>query len=144
MGCGVWGVGCGVWGVGDRPGICWVGIAGWVGICFLGGYILAGWVYAGWVPGGYIYIWVGICWLGTVRVYAGWTLARREVWDALRLERELFIDNLLVRIHFITEMIRWTGLAPWEFDLGRPAHRKVDVRLPGKGNSNSLGAMVEG
>ena len=30
-------------------------------------------------------------------------------------EREFFIDNLLVRIHFIIEMIRWTGLAPWEF-----------------------------
>ena len=26
-------------------------------------------------------------------------------------ERELFIDNLLVRIHFIIEMIWWTGLA---------------------------------
>ena len=28
-------------------------------------------------------------------------------------EREFFIDNLLARIHFIIEMIRWTGLAPW-------------------------------
>ena len=28
-------------------------------------------------------------------------------------QRELFIDNLLVRIHFINVMIRWTGLAPW-------------------------------
>jgi len=27
---------------------------------------------------------------------------------------EFFIDNLLVRIHFIIVMIRWTGLAPWE------------------------------
>ena len=27
-------------------------------------------------------------------------------------EREFFIDNLLVRIHFIIVMIRWTGLAP--------------------------------
>jgi len=26
------------------------------------------------------------------------------------------IDNLLVRIHFIIVMIRWTGLASWEFD----------------------------
>ena len=32
-------------------------------------------------------------------------------------ERELFIDNLLVRIHFIIVMIRWTGLAPWEFEF---------------------------
>ena len=30
-------------------------------------------------------------------------------------EREFFIDNLLVRIHFIIVMIEWTGLAPWEF-----------------------------
>ena len=28
-------------------------------------------------------------------------------------EREFFIDNLLVRIHFIIEMIRWNILAPW-------------------------------
>ena len=36
--------------------------------------------------------------------------------NALR-EREFFIDNLLVRIHFIIVMGRWTGLAPWEFEL---------------------------
>jgi len=30
-------------------------------------------------------------------------------------EREFFIDNILVRIHFIIVMIMWTGLAPWEF-----------------------------
>ena len=30
------------------------------------------------------------------------------------LERELFIVNLLVRVHFVIVMIRWTGLAPWE------------------------------
>jgi len=33
-------------------------------------------------------------------------------------EREFFIDNLLVRIHFIIVMIRWTGLASWEFEFG--------------------------
>jgi hypothetical protein len=27
-------------------------------------------------------------------------------------EREFFIDNLLVRDHFIITMMRWTGLAP--------------------------------
>jgi len=32
-------------------------------------------------------------------------------------ERDFFIDNLLVRIHFIIVMIRWTGLAPWEFEF---------------------------
>ena len=35
-------------------------------------------------------------------------------------EREFFIDNLLVRIHFITVMIRWTSLAPWVFEFTFP------------------------
>jgi len=35
-------------------------------------------------------------------------------------EREFFIDNLLVRIHFILVMIWWTGLAPWEFEFPFP------------------------
>jgi len=30
-----------------------------------------------------------------------------------RGKRDFCIDNLLVRIHFIIVMIRWTGLAPW-------------------------------
>ena len=34
-----------------------------------------------------------------------------------RRERELFIDNLLVRIHNTIVMIGWTGLAPWEFEF---------------------------
>ena len=34
-------------------------------------------------------------------------------------ERVLFIDNLLVRIHFITEMMHRAGFAPWEL-AGRP------------------------
>ena len=29
------------------------------------------------------------------------------------LERNFFIDNLMLLIHFIFVMIRWTGLAPW-------------------------------
>ena len=36
------------------------------------------------------------------------------------LKREFFIDNLLVRIHFIIVMIRWTGLAPWAFEFPFP------------------------
>ena len=40
----------------------------------------------------------------SVLVSGGWTR-----------EREFFIDNLLVRIHFIIEVIWWTGLAPWDF-----------------------------
>ena len=30
------------------------------------------------------------------------------------VEREFFVDNLLLRIRFIIVMIRWTGLAPRE------------------------------
>ena len=33
---------------------------------------------------------------------------------------EFFIDNLLVRIHFIIVMIMWTGFAPWEFEFPFP------------------------
>ena len=36
------------------------------------------------------------------------------------IKREFFIDNLLVRIHFIIVMIGWTGLAPWEFEFPFP------------------------
>ena len=32
-----------------------------------------------------------------------------------RVEREVFSDNLLVRIHRNIVMIRWTGLTLWEF-----------------------------
>ena len=35
-------------------------------------------------------------------------------------EREFFIANLLVRIHYIIVMIKWTGLAPWEFEFPCP------------------------
>ena len=38
-------------------------------------------------------------------------------------EKEFFIDNLLVRIYFIIVMIRWTGLAPWEFEFPFPGSR---------------------
>jgi len=43
---------------------------------------------------------------------------------AVEREREFFIDNLLVRIHFIIVMIRWTGLAPWEFEFPFPGSRE--------------------
>ena len=39
-------------------------------------------------------------------------------------EREFFIDNLLVRIHFIIVMIKWTGLAPWDH-LHEPFRREL-------------------
>ena len=50
--------------------------------------------------------------------------------DPLQREREFFSDNLLVRIHFIIEMIWWTGLAP----------RKFEFPVPGSPISTSLGS----
>ena len=35
------------------------------------------------------------------------------------VEREFFIDNLLVRIRFIIEIL-WIGLAPWKFEFHFP------------------------
>ena len=40
--------------------------------------------------------------------------------DPGQREREFFMDNLLVRVYSIIVMIRWTGLAPWEFKLTFP------------------------
>ena len=52
-------------------------------------------------------------------------------------ERDFFIDNLLVRI--ITEMIKRTGLAPWEFEYLFPGSRISTFQgvhtLPGSLNS---------
>ena len=36
------------------------------------------------------------------------------------MEKEFFIDTLLVRVHYTIVMIRWTGLAPWEFEFPFP------------------------
>ena len=35
-------------------------------------------------------------------------------------QKKFFVDNLLVHNHFIIVMIRWTGLAPWEFEFSFP------------------------
>ena len=53
----------------------------------------------------------------------------------LRTEREFFIGNLLVRIHFIIIMIGWTGLAPWKFEFPFPGSHSTphQSRLYGKG-----------
>ena len=45
---------------------------------------------------------------------------RPESLGCVQVRREFFVDNLLVRIHFIIVMIRWTGLAPWEFEFHSP------------------------
>jgi len=54
--------------------------------------------------------------------------ARR--WQA----REFFIDNLLVRIRFTMVMIRWTGLAPWEFE----SLFQVALHLPSEAGGDVL------
>ena len=46
----------------------------------------------------------------------------RERESARQRERVFFIDCLLVPIHFIVEMIRWTGLAPREFEFHFPGN----------------------
>ena len=38
----------------------------------------------------------------------------------LRLRARVHIDNLLVRIHCRIVMIKWPGLAPWEFEFPFP------------------------
>ena len=45
---------------------------------------------------------------------------KRETCACRDAEKDFFIGNLLVRIHFIIEMIRWTGFAPWESELSFP------------------------
>ena len=45
-------------------------------------------------------------------------------------EREFVIDNLLVRIHFLIEMIWWIGLAPWEFEVPLPGNFKFTFLEP--------------
>ena len=56
-----------------------------------------------------------------------------EVEVSLFSEREFLIDDLLVRIHSIIEIIRWTGLAPWESvdSVDRP--RAMAEGLHGRG-----------
>jgi len=49
--------------------------------------------------------------------------------DSWRDRREFFIDNLLVRIHFIIVMIRWTGLAPWSLSSGQAQVASMKDRM---------------
>ena len=64
----------------------------------------------------------------THRAEEGYTAAHAALWYAKRRanrerEREFFIDSLLVRIHYIIVMVRWTGLAPWEFEFPFPSEQ---------------------
>ena len=67
-------------------------------------------------------------------------LQRGEFASASR-ERELFVDNLLVRIHFIIVMIRWTGLAPWEFEFPFPGSLTYTFLGPGVDLSRRAGLV---
>ena len=60
--------------------------------------------------------------MGEVPLYASSGVLRRLPWASpcTQREREFFTENLLVRIYFIIGMIRWTGLAPWEFEFHFP------------------------
>ena len=57
-------------------------------------------------------------------------------------EREFFIDNLMVRVHFIIVMIRWTGLASWKFEF--PFPEGVGFRVHGAGLTQPLEFPVSG
>jgi len=56
---------------------------------------------------------------GTVALWMILSLSVNGTRCPLLLKR-VFIDNLLVRIHFIIVMIRWTDLAPCEFEFPFP------------------------
>ena len=45
---------------------------------------------------------------------------RQDVERVRTRESDFFIDNLLVQTHLIILMIRWTGLALWEFRFPFP------------------------
>ena len=42
---------------------------------------------------------------------------------AVQREREFFTGNPVAQIHVTIVMIRWTGLAPWEFEFPFPGSR---------------------
>jgi len=68
--------------------------------------------------------------------------SHRKTTGDVRREREFFIDNLLVRLHLIMVMIRWTGLAPLEFEFPFPGSLTStflgDVRIL-RGGAGGLG-----
>ena len=55
---------------------------------------------------------------------------------------EFFIDNLLIRIHLIIVMIRWTGLAPWEFESPFPGEL-TSTFLEFRGRAERFSASIK-
>ena len=47
------------------------------------------------------------------------------------LEEEFFIENVLSQIHFIIEMMWWTGLTPWESEFPFPRSLMATFLLTG-------------
>ena len=68
--------------------------------------------FTGWGPGAEMAVRIAARGLMVVR----WESRGRSTPPAER-ESEFFIDHLLVRIHYIIVMIKWTGLVPWEFEF---------------------------
>ena len=73
-------------------------------------------------------------------------MARRSDGVRVHLEREVverhfFIDNLLVQIHFIIEIIWWTGLAPREYEFPFPG-RLISTYLKSKIDHEEFAAEV--
>ena len=61
---------------------------------------------------------------------APWSCTKEGSLPGVLREGEFIINNLLVRIHFIIEMIWWTGIAPWEFEFPFPGSlRSTFLRL---------------
>jgi len=67
--------------------------------------------------------------------------SQHGVADHLPPERDFFIDNLLVRIHLIIVMIRWTGLAPWEFAFPFPGSLTSTFLTPHQFENNYFTEM---
>ena len=70
-----------------------------------------------------------------VHIRDGVLFIRGSRLDAARStrEKEFFIDNLLVRIHFIVVMMRWNGLAPWVFKTPFPGSPTSTFALDAQG-----------
>ena len=59
-------------------------------------------------------------------------------------EREFFVDNLLVRIHFIIVRIRWTGLAPWDFESPSPKQVRLRTTRTARPSTTSIKQRLAG
>ena len=76
--------------------------------------------------------------------YSATLFEARCVVDPKPQQRAFFIDNLLVRIHFIIVMIRWTGLAPWEFEFPFPGSLTstfLETLTPSPATTAALGTL---